>query len=131
MIKTYRSLGFMEHYAYVKLPDRKEELSIPFTGGTKVPKRINGSYTTKNKAIQDALESHPAYGIDFVCVNSTTIESAAPTPELTPGVEPVPVVNFQQARKYLIDNHGVALADLPNKEALEKKAAELGVQFTY
>jgi hypothetical protein len=129
-VKTYRLLRYLEHYVYVQLEGRKEELSIPFTGGTKVPKRILGSYTTADQDIQKALEKHKKYDIDFTCVSGKTIKAGSPTKELTPG-EPVEVTNFSQAKKYLVDNHDVSPGDIPNKEALEKKAEELGVQFSY
>lgn len=131
-VKTYRSLRYLEHYIYVVIPGKKEEVSIPFTGGTKAPKRILGSFTTSDKETQKALESHRSYGIHFTCVGGNTpVKAGTPSKELDLDKEPVKVVNFQQAKKYLVDNHDADPADIPNKIALEAKAAELKVQFTY
>lgn len=126
-VKTYRSLRYLELYAYVMVDGK--EINIPFTGGTKVPKRILGSYSTGDAKIQRALEEHPRYNIEFTCV-SGEVKAGAPSKELG-GDEPVQVANFQQAKKYLVDEHGVDPAEIPNKEALEKKAQELKVTFEY
>ena len=127
-VKTYRSLRYLELYAYVNVNGK--EVNVPFTGGTKVPKRILGSFSTGDKQIQKALEEHPKYNLEFTCVSGNEVKAGAPSKELS-GEEPVQVANFQQAKKYLVDEHGVEPAEIPNKEALEKKALELKVQFEY
>lgn len=127
MLKTYRHLQYLKHTIFVTVDGVQQ--AITFEGGTRQPVRIHGNFTTANLKLQEAIEKHPGYGKQFIGPNEP-VKKPKLNPELT-GEEPVEVGNFQQAKKYILDNFEVDPSRVQNKELLEKTAAELGVQFIY
>jgi hypothetical protein len=96
---------------------------IRFIGGLNFPEKTGAIYTTNDERVQKALESHGWFGVMFGLVKevSTVAEAKQPTE--------VNVSTVAEAKRYLINNHELKFADLPNKAAVITKASELNIVF--
>ena len=129
--KTYRTLVSVDFATTINVSG--EQVFIHFSGGRVYPKRINGLYRTSKPDIIAALDNHPKYGIDWICVSESESKG---TVEVKPGelqVEDKMVVsgpiNSQQAREWLNKNKGVPFTKMRNKAEVMQMAKEQKVEF--
>ena len=129
--KTYRNLVSIDFSTTINAGGAP--VFIHFTGGRIHPKRINGIYRTSRPDIIEALDTHPKYGIDWICESESESKGAV---EIKPGelqVEDKMVVsgpiNSQQAREWLNKNKGVPFTKMRNKAEVMQMAKEQKVEF--
>ena len=129
--KTYRNLVSVDFSTTINAGG--ENVFIHFTGGRLHPKRVNGIYRTSKPDVINALDSHPKYGIDWICISEDRKEEPV---EVKPGeikVEDKMIVtgpaNSQQAREWLNKNKGVPFTRMKNRSEVLNMAKENKVEF--
>lgn len=124
VVRIYESVQYPNLSTKVKLGEKY--VHIEFSNALTGPIKRNGRFATDDPAMQKAIESDSGYGSMFVRVDN------GPTDEKEEKVEKTKVVaqNVQEARDYLIANHGLTPEDLPNKATVLEKAKELNISFT-
>lgn len=129
--KTYRSLVSVDFATTISVGG--EQVFIHFTGGRIHPRRINGIYRTSKPEVITALDNHPKYGIDWVCISEDKKEEPV---EVKPGEMKVDdkmlvsgPTNSQQAREWLNKNKGVPFTRMKNRSEVMLMAKEQKVEF--
>ncbi len=115
MTKRYISLNSLNLVTDVTVGDKT--VSIRFKGGVNTPYRINGSFVTANKVLQEAIESDSSYGKSFI-----TYDIEVPQPEKTASskvvnkvIEVPSIKTAQMAIEWVRQNLSVDLAsNLPS-----------------
>ncbi len=107
-----------------------------FTGGMNHPRRLNGTYSTSNPKIQDAIESHPRYKkmFDLVKVVQMKPREAPATPVKEQKAEVVELYESeadtgQKAKEELNKRYGVPWSKLKNLAMVDKEAQRLGITY--
>ena len=91
---------------------------ISFKGGTLRPP-INGTFSTSDLKLQDALAKDTSNGISFKEIGSFDDESTTMEAEATPGTSVTGIKTVQEARDYLVDNvENTTKSSLPNATAV-------------
>ncbi len=125
MQKTYYSRHFLHLNISIRLDGKHK--TIEFTGGYEYPRRVNGSFTTANPRIQEALEAHPKFGTRFI-LQSMEVPSAAEE------VKEHKVIlseakNALEAKTELNRKYKVPWSMLKNSTMVKSVASELGIQY--
>ena len=127
MIKTYRTINSFKFSAAITVGGHVR--FIDFLHGTNFPEIKNGIFSTDNKELQDAIEKNHLFGKEF---QLEVFEQPKQEEKELDNLEVITsddVKNTQQAKEWLINNKGLKLAQLPNKEVVIQKALENNIRF--
>lgn len=151
-VKTYRSLRFMGLQTHAKIDENRKVL-VEFKGGARAPRKVNGTFTTSIKEVQDALENSNQYGVDWTLINKVEnpryegeknenvpaedtnagqTESNEGKKESGGDLKQVPgITKVQDAKEYLQQHYSdsVSSDDVKNKESVLNAAKRLGLEF--
>ena len=135
--KTYQHKKYMEHLTYVNVDGR--DVPIHFKGGVFTPKRINGTFSTRDPKIIDAIDNDLRTGTLWKCVkgDSKKVKKGLPVSPVTAKeafsagrVAPKSIKTVQAAKEFLIANvDGINPSVLTNKRAVLKAAADANIEF--
>jgi hypothetical protein len=138
MNKVYQALTMVDLGLKVEVPGEKRRAYCHFTNGRSYPEFVGGKFRTTDRKIQQALESHPAYGSLFV------LEGQSGEPDVEDftfaGIPPAGdhgitdelvyhVSNAGQAKQWLKENKGAKPADMKNIQAIDEFCAKVKVVF--
>lgn len=126
-LKVYRhnySTGDLKLFEY-----KGRIVEASFDGGTLSPRRINGSFSTSDPFIQEALESLPDFGTGFFIERDNAAD--APAAVVVEDTEQVlGVKNITEAKKYLTERYvTITYSQLKNKPMVLKVMENLNINF--
>ena len=135
--KTYQHKKYMEHLTYINVDGR--DIPIHFKGGVFTPRRINGTFSTRDPMLIDAIDNDLRTGTLWKCVKGDSKKvkkglSAAPSTASNnpPGgmIAPKSIKTVQAAKEFLIANiDSINPSALTNKRAVLKAAADANIEF--
>ena len=156
--KTYISAEYMQ--LQVVVVAKGERHVIEFTSGQYQPFKRNGTFTTTDKDIMDALEHHPQYPGEFYVLDVKGEEETTVDPVVEPIVDPVlptvknpeaekidmttlnhstdeagvvkvgGITSGQKAKIYLNQNFDIPMSKLVNNQMIMDEAKKANVVFT-
>ena len=111
-----------------------ENKSISLDGGMSSPRRVNGSFSTSDAKLQEAIERHPDFGKSFELVRVIQMEPTAPAgepekPEPKPDVYISDAKNAQQAREELNKKFNIPYNSIKNAKSVLEQADKLNIQY--
>ena len=133
MTKKYTSYSTISISVLLPNGGRAHVSFTPVTGGSSM-------YITKDKNMQDALESHVSFGKLFklakVIDENKEAEKAAPKAKAEPKKEEkkaidVVVTCSEDAKEYLADKFGLSRSKLRNREQIMAAGEANGVNFIF
>lgn len=145
--KIYTTKSFF-YATYINVGEKK--IRITFRGGSNEVRGLNGTYSTTDEAIQNAIESMPEFKNGFITIkkiygeqksNDTTAKtSITPTKQeqakeevaedTSAEMKQVPEANTKQkAARYLSAEYGFAYSDINTIEKIIKVGREHNVCF--
>lgn len=102
----------------------------------------NGRYMTCDEQMQNALESHPEFGVSFRLQDTTVIDEETPAAVET-DIDDLPnpedesqevanddtmsFANFNELRDYLVEEHGCSTASVRSLSLAMNQAKKLGL----
>ena len=156
MLKTYQSIGRRRiRYQFPVTVDGVIH-TIDFMGGSNAPREINGTFTTRDIKIQDALESSERFNSYYKLVYTEKGAVTQAIPVSTPKAvvidntisdsfmdEPIAeektdeadveivtgISSGQKAKAYLFENFQIPLSKMKNNASVLAIAKECGVSF--
>lgn len=94
-------------------------------------------FVTDNTELQEAIERSPLYGRRIFLFKTEEAKPEVTLDENGDELKPVKVIpvsevsSFNDAREYLVANHGYIKANLPNKKAIINAAKAHDVEFEF
>lgn len=129
-VKTYRSTRHLGLQFHIRKKDGSV-VPIEFSGGTRSPKVIRGSFMTKDKEVQEILENHHRYNVDFKLIkeedeqkDEEKSKSSKSSKKEISGIKTV-----QDAKNYLREQYDLKTEDVNTKDKVLAKAEELKISF--
>jgi len=131
-VKTYRALRHLGLMLHVTRKDGNR-VPIEFTGGTRSPKVVRGTFQTGDKELQAILEKHPRYNEDFKLIREEEEEENEKSDgnsKFLKKKEIKGIKTVQDAKNYLMDNYDeVKAEDVKNKDKILEVADKVGITF--
>lgn len=145
--KIYTTKSFF-YATYINVGEKK--IRITFRGGSNEIRGLNGTYSTTDEEIQNAIESMPEFKNGFITIkkiygeqksNDTTAKtSTTPTKqeqakeevveEVSAEMKQIPEANTtQKAARYLNTEYGIAYSAINTKEKIIKVGREHNICF--
>ena len=125
-MKVYRST----HYDEITIPlyVKGKRVYCEFTGSSKYPSHVRGSFSTPNPDIQSKLEKHVLFGKQFVLEGEIEEKPLAQDDAGEP-IEVQDIKSLTQARKWLNRQKQVPMSKMQNREKLLAVAHEMNITF--
>lgn len=137
--KVYRSKFYNTLTITLRIEGKR--VVCEFTGSSTFPVNIKGSYATRDKTIQEALENHSLFKKDYYLESTFTDTPIAQVTEEGESdigaeddsprtIEVKDISSVTKAKEFLNRRFKVPYAEMKNREQVIAKAEELNIVFT-
>lgn len=129
-IKVYGVLGLLEWQCLIVSGGVKYHISFA-DGAMSAAGNTPAKFRTDNPIVQDVIENSPQFKKGRIKLLKTTVveEDNNASTEASVELKEVAVTDLEEAKQYLVENHGVSPLKLTGKRSITSAAKEFNIVF--